>query len=82
MSQKKDKEYFLQLENKDFRDFMIAYSGLIHEYVNMLNKAMYAIDKGENPSKNHCYKMRGKTMDLEKFGKKFRERTILMDKVE
>ena len=82
MGQKKGADYFKELDAKPFNEFMEAYAAFIGEYVEMIEKSMVAIRAGEDPSKNHLYKMRGKTIDLEKFGKQFRERTVLMEKAE
>lgn len=80
MLKKQDAEFFSELKKKPFNEYMEMYCGLIHEFNQMLIKAMGAIEQGEDPSRNHLYKMRQKTIDLEKFGKQFREKTIEMEK--
>ena len=82
MGQKKGADYFKELNSKQFDLFMQDYKAAYEEYNEMLEKAWKAIVAGENPSKNHMYKMRQKTVDLEKFGKQFRERTVIMEKAE
>ena len=80
MAQKQDVEFFKDLKQKPFNEYMEMYSGLLHEFNQMMIKALESIELGENPSKNHAYKMRQKTIDIEKFGKQFRERTIEIEK--
>jgi hypothetical protein len=80
MGQKQDKEFYGELSKKGFHEYMEMYTGLLHEYNQMMIKCMANIEAGEQPSKNHLYKMRQKTIDVEKFGKQFRERTVAMEK--
>ena len=80
MAQKEDKEFFVELSKKPFNEYMEMYTGLLHEYSQMMIKCMTAVEAGEDPSKNHMYKMRQKSIDLEKFGKEYRVRTIAMEK--
>ena len=82
MSQKKGADYFKELNAKPFDAFMQDYTAAYQEYNEMLEKAWKAVVAGENPSKNHLYKMRQNSVDLEKFGKQFRERTVIMEKAE
>ncbi len=77
---KHDKEFFEELAKKPFNEYMEMYMGIMHQFNQMIIKCMEAVEAGENPSKNHAYLMRQKTVDLEKFGKQFRERTVAMEK--
>jgi hypothetical protein len=80
MKVKQDDEYFEQLDKKPFNEFIHDYINAHAEYAKMLEKVWAAVEAGEDASKNHLFKMRGKTIDLQKFGKQFRERTVLMEK--
>ena len=81
MAEKKSPEFYKELDDKIFEEFMLEYALLVHDFVAMISKTTATIDEGKLPSKNSCYKMRAKTIDLEKFGKKFRERTLIMEKL-
>jgi len=72
MAQKKGKGFFNELSKKPFNEFMVEFCDLMHEYNGMIFKCMAAIESGEDPTRNHCYKMRQKSIDIEKFGKQFR----------
>ena len=82
MGQKKGADYFAGVNAMPFDLFIAEYSKALVEFNEMMAKVCSAIQAGENPSKNHLYKMRGKTIDIEKFGKQFRERTVVMEKAE
>jgi len=80
MGKKKGNEFFSELSKKPFDEFMVKFCDIMHEYNSMIFKCMAAIEQGEDPSRHHCYKMRQVSIDIEKFGKQFRERTLLMQK--
>ncbi len=82
MALKQGKEFWDEVKKAGFHEFMQLYTMGMHDYVTMMAKVMACVEEGEDASKNHYYKMRQKTIDLEKFGKQFRERTILMQKEE
>lgn len=82
MSNKKDAEYFKALDAKPFNEFISEYASAVTEYMAMIAKVAVEHERGDEASKNHLYKMRGKTIDIEKFGKQFRERTVIMEKAE
>ena len=75
-----DDKFFKLIEKEEFDVFMSLYMLCFEEYERMIKRVQYCIEHGENPSKNHCYKMRQQSLILEKFGKQFRSRTIEMSK--
>lgn len=68
------------LEQLDFDVFMERYDESFCNYIMMMQKVKACILKGEKPSKNHLYKMRQESLNLEKFGKIFRMKTIAFEK--
>lgn len=80
MGNKYEAEYFERLNKKHFDKFMIEYFIFYNDYMIFMNKVFKCIEQGDEPSKNHLFLMRQKSIDLEKFGKQFRDRTIEMDK--
>lgn len=82
MGQKKGAHYFAGVNAMPFDLFIAEYSKALVEFNEMMAKVCNSIEGGKNPSKNHLYKMRGKTIDIQKFGKQFRERTVFMEKAE
>lgn len=80
MKNKNDAEYFRKLKELPFDEYMECYSNCMVYYNEMMFKVNFAIKAGENPSRNLRYKMRQISIDVEKFGKQFRERTIAMEK--
>jgi hypothetical protein len=82
MGQKKGADFFVELNKKPFNEFISDYATAVTEYMAMIAKVGLEHERGEEASKNHLYKMRQKTIDIEKYGKQFRERTVLMEKAE
>jgi len=80
MNERLDKEFFLQMESCGFDVFIRAFTNFMNSYDVLLIKCWNAIDHGENPSKNLMFKFRQKTVEVEKFGKIFRKRSIEMSK--
>lgn len=76
MKNKKDAQFFKELNKKTFYEFMQEYTAIMAEYNQSFSRCNESIYEGQDPSKNHLYKMRQKSIDVEKFGKQFRERTI------
>ena len=80
MATKRTEEYFENLKKEKFHKFIIDFAHAFEEFAIDCRKCKFIADEGECVSKNFLSKMRGKTVDLEKFGKQFRLRTIAMEK--
>ena len=80
MSDKLDKDFFDEISTQPFDKFMKEYLLCSNDFAIMMLKAMKSIEQGEEPKKNHLFRMRLKTLELEKFGKQFRSRTLAMEK--
>lgn len=77
---KHSKEFFEESKNKEFDKFLDDYMGFITDFNYCMSRCFNYFIQGEEPSKNLLYKMRQMSVDIEKFGKIFREKTIAMDK--
>jgi len=80
MVDKLDDEFFDRLSKQTFDKFFEAYISCFDEFGLMMTKVQKCIEFGEDPSKSHLAKMRNMTINLEKLGKKFRTKTIEMEK--
>ena len=80
MDNKKDGRYFQMFD--EFNFFIDQYQKAHSEYAMMLYKCLSCISGNNLPAKHHLFRMRQKSILLEKLGKKFREITIDMKKKE
>jgi len=81
MGHKKPDLYFQEIQDHSFAEFLHDYINRVAELGRMMQKVYdVALQDETKVSMNAVYQMRGITVDLEKFGKQFRKRTIAMKK--
>lgn len=80
MSEKESPEFFEGLKKVSFFNFMSHYRQAIFDFESMMEKCEECYDNQKDPSKAHMARMRCRSLDLEKLGKQFRERTVAMEK--
>lgn len=66
----------------EFSFFIEQYQNTHREYAIMLYKCLSCLSDNNLPAKYHLFRMRQKSILLEKLGKRFREITIEMKKKE
>lgn len=80
MANKMDKEYFEQIDEASFYSFMNQMNQCCDAYAEMVRQLLDLFDKGQQPSWNAMYLIRQVSIDVQKFGKMFREKTIDAEK--
>lgn len=81
MGHKKPDLYFDEMQDKAFAELIHDYLNVVVDFSKMITKLYEVAQQDESKiSMNAVYRMRGLTVDLEKFGKQFRKRTIAMKK--
>lgn len=76
MANKMDAKYFEQMDDAKFYGFIMDMNQCVTAYAEMSQRLLDQFHKGESPSWRSLYLMRQVSIDVEKFGKMFREKTL------
>jgi hypothetical protein len=80
MTLKKDQTYFAIVDKVDFNIFMNEYWTCVNSFNIHLSSIMLDLRNGKKTPKAHHERTRALSINVEKFSKLYRKRTIEMDK--
>lgn len=78
---KRDEQYYMNLETQSFETFLYEYQRCFDEFRKLMSKMQCVQITAKPISKRLYHLVRQKTIEIEKFGKRFRVLTIEIDKV-